>query len=125
VAPLLDGTAGFPVTRRATPVKDQGMINIFVGNIGTDVTEEQLRDLFAVHGIVASVTLVNDRDTAQPRGFAFVEMNSTEDAKRAVSCLDGATLNGRTLRVNEARPKAEEDPSRPSSDARDHRRHRI
>jgi len=116
--------AGLPVKRRAT-VRNQGMINIFVGNIGADVTEEQIRDLFAVHGMVASITLVNDRDTAQPRGFAFVEMNSTEDAKQAVSSLDGATLNGRKLRVNEARPKAEEDPSRPSSDARDHRRHRI
>jgi len=101
------------------------MINIFVGNIGTDVTEEQLRDLFAVHGVVASVQLVNDRDTAEPRGFAFIEMNSTEDAQRAVSSLDGATLNGRKLRVNEARPKAEDDPNRPSSEARDHRRHRI
>jgi hypothetical protein len=45
-----------------------------VGNVGTDVTEEQLRDMFAVHGTIASVTLVNDRDTAQPRGFALVEM---------------------------------------------------
>jgi RNA recognition motif-containing protein len=118
-------TAGSPAKCRATVVKDQGMINIFVGNIGADVTEEQLRDLFAVHGVVTSVRFVNDRDTAQPRGFAFVEMNSIDDAKRAVASLDGATLNGRELRVNEARPKAEEDPSRPSSDARDHRRHRI
>ena len=101
------------------------MINIFVGNIGADVTEEQLRDLFAVHGVVTSIRFVNDRDTAKRRGFAFVEMNSIEDAKRAVASLDGATLNGRELRVNEARPKAEEDTSRPSSDARDHRRHRI
>jgi len=87
--------------------------------------EEQLRDLFAVHGVATSVRLVNDRDTAQRRGFAFVEMNSIEDAKRAVASLDGATLNGRELRVNGARPKAEEDSSRPSSDAQDHRRHRI
>jgi len=118
-------TAGSPVKHRATVVKDQGMINIFVGNIGADVTEEQLRDLFAVHGVATSVRLVNDRDTAQRRGFAFVEMNSIEDAKRAVASLDGATLNGRELRVNGARPKAEEDSSRPSSDAQDHRRHRI
>jgi RNA recognition motif-containing protein len=101
------------------------MINIFVGNIGTDVTEEQLRNLFAVHGTVASVALVIDRDTAQPRGFAFVEMNDSEEAKRAISSLDGAILNGRLLRVNEARSKPEDDPGRPSSDARDHRRHRI
>jgi RNA recognition motif-containing protein len=101
------------------------MINLFVGNIGTDVTEEQLRDLFAVYGTVASVTLVNDRDTAQPRGFGFVEMNDREGAKRAISSLDGAILNGRLLRINEARPKPEDDPNRPSTDARYHRRHRI
>jgi len=101
------------------------MINIFVGNVGTDVTEEQLHDLFAVHGTVARVMLVNDRDTAQPRGFAFVEMTDIEDAKRAISSLDGTTLNGRPLRVNEARPKMEDDTNRPSPDARAHRRHRT
>jgi RNA recognition motif-containing protein len=101
------------------------MLNIFVGNLDLDVSEEQLRSLFAAHGIVVSVTIVKDRDTGHPRGFAFVEMSQPAEAHTAISFLDGALLNERALRVNEARPKLHRDPERGSSSSRDHRRHQI
>src|SRR5690348_915482 len=101
------------------------MINIFVGNLGPEATEEQVLNLFAVHGGVDTVTLVKDRDTGEPRGIAFVEMRNAIEAEAAISSLNGAMLNGRALRVNEARSKLAEDAERPSSRARDHRRHRM
>ena len=101
------------------------MRNIFVGNLDPATTEEQLLNLFAPHGSVESVTIVKDRDTAQPRGFAFVEMKQSEQAQAAVSSLNGTILNGRTLRVNEARSKIVDDGTGRSAGARDHRSHRI
>lgn len=101
------------------------MMLIFIGNLGPEATEEELRKLFALHGAVDSVTLVKDRDTGQARGIAFVEMRNAAEGETAISSLDGGMLNGRALRVNEARSKPGEDPTRPSSRARDHRRHRI
>ena len=100
------------------------MMNIFIGNLDLNATEEQLRTLFATHGTVESVTIVKDRDTGQPRGFAFVEMTQAGEAQSAISSLDGTLLNGRALRVNEARPKLVHDPSR-NSGSRDHRSHQI
>ena len=101
------------------------MKNIFVGNLDFNTTEEQLRALFTAHGTIESIAIVKDRDTGQPRGFAFVEMEEAEQAKAAISSLDGVLLNGRALRVNEARPKLVPDVSRNSSGTRDHRRHQI
>jgi cold-inducible RNA-binding protein len=101
------------------------MINIFIGNLGPEATEEQLLNLFALHGGVDSITLVKDRDTGEPRGIAFVEMRNAVEAEAAISSLNGAILNGRILRVNEARSKLAEEAARPSSGARDHRRHRT
>ena len=101
------------------------MINIFIGNLGPEATEEQLLNLFAVHGGVYTVTLIKDRDTGQPRGIALVEMRNAAEAQTAISSLNGAMLNGRVLRVNEARSKPAEDRTRPSLSARDHRRHRL
>ncbi len=100
------------------------MINIFIGNLDFSATEEQLRALFESYGAVASVTIVNDRDTGEARGFAFVEMMKNSEAQAAISGLQGAALNGRVLRVNEARPKTERDPARDSG-SRNHRRHQI
>ena len=80
------------------------MKNIFVGNLDFDVTEDQLRALFTAHGTVESVTIVGDRDTSQPRGFAFVEMKEAEEPQTAISSLDGTILKDRARRVNEARP---------------------
>ena len=99
------------------------MINIFVRNLDPTTTEAQLKDLFASYGLVESVTIVKDRDTNGPRGLAFVEMTNAPEAKAAIESLSGFVLNGRALRLNEARAKAEHDSNRESS--REHRRHRI
>jgi cold-inducible RNA-binding protein len=99
--------------------------NIFVGNLDFDSTEDQLRTLFTAHGTVESVTIVKDRDTGQPRGFAFVEMKEAEEAQTAILSLDGIFLKDRALRVSEARPKLVHDERPDSSGSRDHRRHRI
>ena len=80
------------------------MKKIYVGNLPYSATEDELRDLFAQHGDVTSVSLVNDRETGRPRGFGFVEM-ADEDADSAIQALDGAQMGGRTLKVNEARPR--------------------
>ena len=80
------------------------MTKIYVGNLPYSATEDELRELFAAHGEVNSVSLVNDRETGRPRGFGFVEMAS-EDAEGAIQALDGSQMGGRTLKVNEARPR--------------------
>ncbi len=81
------------------------MKNIFVGNLDITTTEDQVRELFRAHGTVSTVTMVNDRDTGSPRGFAFVEMTDDEEADGAIKALDGAVVEGRALAVNEAREK--------------------
>jgi RNA recognition motif-containing protein len=81
--------------------------NIFVGNLSFGTTEDSVRSLFASYGAVQRVTLMTDRDTGQPRGFGFVEMNVEEEANTAINTLNGTDLDGRTLNVSEARPKAE------------------
>ncbi len=83
------------------------MANIYVGNCSYDVTEEQLRDLFAAYGEVDSVNVIRDRDTGRPRGFAFVEMSDSSAAKAAIEGANGTDLGGRTLKVNEARPRGD------------------
>jgi RNA recognition motif-containing protein len=79
-------------------------MRIYVGNIPFSTTEQQLRDAFSAHGPITGVSLVSDRDTGQPRGFAFVEMGDAE-ARAAIAALDGAELGGRKLTVNEAKPR--------------------
>ena len=81
------------------------MKNIFIGNLDFSTTEDQLRALFAAHGAVETVTIVRDRDTGQPRGFAFLEMTNDSEAEKAIQALNGTLLGGRTLTLNEARPK--------------------
>ena len=83
------------------------MKNIFVGNLDFAATESSIRTLFETHGKVDRVSLVTDRDTGRPRGFAFVEMNDSAEADRAIAALNGTELGGRTLNINEARPKGE------------------
>ena len=100
------------------------MTNIFVGNLDITLTEQQLRDLFAAYGAVETVTLVMDRDTGEPRRMAFVEMTQAAEAQSAIAALDGTALNGRQIRVNEARAKLDHDRTHDSR-GRDHRRHRI
>ena len=83
------------------------MKNIFVGNISFGTTEDEIRSLFQAHGIVERVNIVTDRDTGQPRGFCFVEMANDAEAQRAIAAINGKDLGGRTLNVNEARPKGD------------------
>ncbi len=80
------------------------MKSIYVGNISFDITSEQLRELFAVHGEVKSVKLINDRYTGKPRGFAFVEMDD-DCAETAITATDGMEFEGRNLKVNLAKPR--------------------
>jgi RNA recognition motif-containing protein len=79
------------------------MAKIYVGNLPFTATEDQVRALFAAHGTVESVALPNDRETGRPRGFGFVEMSQGGD--EAMAALDGAQVGGRTLKVNEAKPR--------------------
>jgi|SRR5689334_17718942 cold-inducible RNA-binding protein len=80
-------------------------MNIFVGNLSFRTTQDELHAAFAQYGNVERVNIVTDRDTGQPRGFAFVEMSDAQEAENAISQLNGAELNGRAISVNEARPK--------------------
>ncbi|MCC7479784.1 RNA-binding protein [bacterium] len=82
-------------------------MNIYVGNLSFNTTETSLRELFATKGMVESARIVTDKFTGQPRGFAFVEMPSAEEARAAIAALDGKELDGRAIRVNESQPKPE------------------
>jgi RNA recognition motif-containing protein len=79
--------------------------NIFVGNLDFGATEDSIRSLFQPFGAIERVNLVTDRDTGRSRGFAFVEMTDPAEADRAIEALNGTDLGGRSLNVNEARPK--------------------
>src|SRR5438477_11731577 len=83
------------------------MKNIFVGNLSFGTTEQDIRSLFEAHGSVDRVNIVTDRDTGQPRGFAFVEMTNDAEGERAIDAINGKEVGGRALNVNEARPKSE------------------
>jgi len=81
------------------------MKNLYVGNLPHSTTEAELRNLFEAHGAVDKVSMVTDRETGRSRGFAFVEMTDAGEAEKAIAALNGHTLEGRALNVNEARPK--------------------
>jgi cold-inducible RNA-binding protein len=83
------------------------MKNIFVGNLNFSATESSIRSLFEPYGNVERVSVVTDRDTGRSRGFAFVEMTDSTEADRAIAGLNGTDLEGRTLNINEARPRQE------------------
>ena len=83
------------------------MKNIFVGNLSFGATEAAVRALFEPYGTVEKVSIITDRDTGRPRGFAFVEMADTAAADRAIAALNGTEMGGRALNINEARPKGE------------------
>lgn len=79
-------------------------MNIYVGNLSRTVTEQKLKELFEQYGPVTSVKLIKDKLTNQPRGFAFIEMAGSNEARQAIDELNGKDLEGQRLRVNEARP---------------------
>jgi len=80
------------------------MTKLYVGNLPFTATEDAVRNLFASHGAVETLSLINDRDTGRPRGFGFVEMSSA-DASRAMQALNGKDFDGRALKINEAQDK--------------------
>ncbi len=81
-------------------------MRIYVGNLNYQTTEEALRDLFAQHGEVVEVAIINDRETGRPKGFAFVTMGENQAGLDAIEALNGNEFEGRRLNVNEARPRA-------------------
>jgi len=80
---------------------------LFVGNLSFNTTENDLHDAFAAHGTVVEANLMMDRMSGRPRGFAFVTMSTPEEAQNAIEAMNGASLDGRNLTVNIARPKEE------------------
>lgn len=78
---------------------------LYVGNLPFSATEDDIADAFSAHGTVQSVNVITDRDTGRPRGFAFVEMGTDEEAAAAIEALDGRDFGGRNLKVNVARPR--------------------
>jgi RNA recognition motif-containing protein len=95
------------------PKKDRA-VNIFVGNMAFNATEDDLRQLFEPYGTVEKINLITDRDTGRPRGFGFIEMPDGREAREAIAGLQGKELAGRALNVNEAKPREpRREPSRP------------
>lgn len=89
-------------------------MNIFIGNLAYTTTEQDLRQLFEPYGVVDKVNIITDRDTGRAKGFGFIEMAESQAAKAAIQGLQGTELGGRTLTVNEAKPREpRREPSRP------------
>jgi RNA recognition motif-containing protein len=86
-------------------------MNIYVSNLSFNVQDEDLREFFTPYGEVTSAKIINDRETGRSRGFGFVEMADDEASKKAIQELDGADVEGRTIKVTEAKPK-EDRPAR-------------
>ena len=82
-------------------------MQIYVGNLSYNATTDDVRQLFAPYGEVASIQIPTDRETGQPRGFGFVEMRNGTQARAAIAGLNGTDLGGRTFNINEARPREE------------------
>ena len=82
------------------------MTKIYVGNLPFSATDSEVRELFQQHGTVESVSLITDRDTGQSKGFGFVEMSTDAEAQAATQAMNGASLDGRQIKVSEAKPKA-------------------
>ena len=80
-------------------------MKLYVGNISFDTTQQDLEALFAEIGTVTSANLIEDRETGRPRGFGFVEMSSKEEGEKAIAQLNGKEVDGRELKVNEAKPQ--------------------
>jgi len=82
-------------------------MNIYVGNLSRDVSEEDLKQAFEAFGKTTSVSIVKDKYTSEPRGFGFVEMSSKDEAQSAIAGLNGKDIKGQSINVNEARPRTE------------------
>jgi cold-inducible RNA-binding protein len=88
------------------------MTSIYVGNLSHGASEDDLRNAFGEYGTVSNVTIIKDRETGRPRGFAFVEMSDSAAAATAIEQLNLKEIDGRAVTVNEARPKADRPPRR-------------
>jgi cold-inducible RNA-binding protein len=93
--------------------------NVYVGNLSFDTTQDKLQELFEAHGQVDTVNLIMDRYSGRPRGFAFVEMMTDEGASAAIGALDGQEVDGRALKVAQAKPR---EPRGEGRERRDNRR---
>ena len=82
-------------------------MNIYVGNLSYKMTDDELREVFAQHGAVSSCKIIIDRETNRSKGFGFVEMDNSNEAESAIQALNGSEVGGRSLRVNEARPRTD------------------
>jgi len=82
-------------------------MNIYVGNLSYNTNEDDLKEIFSQHGEVSSVKIITDKFSGQSKGFAFVEMPNQSEAEAAIKAVDGSSVGGRNLRVNEARPRTE------------------
>ena len=83
-------------------------MNIYVGNLSYQMSEDELRDAFGAFGEVSSVKILMDRETGRSRGFGFVEMPNQSEAETAIAKLNGTDVGGRALRINEARPREQQ-----------------
>ncbi len=84
--------------------------NLFIGNLPYSVTDDQLKDIFSKAGSVVSARVITDKFSGRSKGFGFVEMETEEEAQKAISSLDGFSVDGRNIRVSEAKPKEERAP---------------
>ncbi|MCX4025825.1 RNA-binding protein [Endozoicomonas sp. SM1973] len=87
-------------------------MKMYVGNLSYSVTADDLREAFSAYGTVASVDLITDRDSGQSKGFGFVEMENNSEADAAIKGLNGSSLQGRAIKVNQAQPKSNSRPQR-------------
>jgi RNA recognition motif-containing protein len=87
-------------------------MNIYVGNLSYDMTENDLHELFGEYGTIVKANIIMDRDSGRSKGFGFVEMEDSAEGKKAIEELDGQSVKGRNLKVNEARPREERPPRR-------------
>jgi len=82
-------------------------MNIYVGNLPYNITEDELKDVFAEYGAVDRVTLITDKYTGESKGFGFIEMPTQSEAEEAVKSLNGSSVKGRNIKVNQARPRTD------------------
>ncbi|GMT47263.1 MAG: RNA-binding protein [bacterium] len=89
-------------------------MNIYVGNLPYNVTEDELKELFSEFGEVSTVNIITDKFSGQSKGFGFVEMTNDSEADEAIKALDGTELKGRNIKVNQAKPRGERPQRRPN-----------
>ncbi len=82
-------------------------MNIYVGSLSYDVTEDEVRDVFSPYGEISSISIIKDKFSGKSKGFGFVEMPKQEEAEEAIKCLDESEMKGRNIKVNEAKPREE------------------